>query len=76
MFSGNDINRFSVRIRTWKHPLEINFLFTVRTRLLLPDYTPASYTELVESGAVKENTTCNKTTTGTLYGSWLLKILL
>jgi len=37
------------RIRRRKHSLEVDFLFAVRTRLLLTNNAPASDTELMES---------------------------
>lgn len=40
------------RIRITEHPLEINLLFTVRTRLLLTNYTPATDAKFVESKPV------------------------
>jgi hypothetical protein len=48
------------RIRTGEHSFEINFLFTIRTRLLLADDAPAADAELVEPVAIhaKERNCC------------------
>ena len=42
-------NNVRERIRIWKHSLEINFFFAVRTGLFLTNNTPATNAELVKS---------------------------
>ena len=37
------------RIRSREHSMQVHFFFAVRTRLLLPDNTPPSYTKLMKS---------------------------
>lgn len=41
------------RIRTGEHSFEINFLFTIWTRLLLADDAPAADAELMEPVAIQ-----------------------
>lgn len=40
---------FQLRIRTGKHSFEVHFLLAIWTGLLLPNYTPTSYTKLMKS---------------------------
>lgn len=55
-----DLASANERIRIVHHPLQVDLLVAVRTRLLLTHNAPATDTELVESGGrvvVKESTT-------------------
>ena len=47
--SNNKKKSLTERIRVGEHPLYINLLFAVRTRLLFAYNAPSSYTKLVEA---------------------------
>ena len=49
-YGGEGVHNYTLqRIRVSEHGLQVNFLFTIRACLFLPDHTPASNAELVEA---------------------------